>query len=219
MRNPEAKRGGPHEAEMSEEVIEILRQHGTRRAFKKKQLVVSIGDDFDNLFLIDSGRFSYSIMNAQGDVYIYGYKAAGSTWGLTASLTGKPAAFSFEAVEDSVLTSVHRNVLWSLIDTDPVVRHGHILGLGWAVRKAIAVGHEHMTLSLPQRIANFLLDNADSEGNVELSQSVFARNLGVSRYALGNQLQTLKRRALIEIAYGRVKVINPTQLAQLGLPS
>ncbi len=218
MRNPEAKRGGPHEAEMSDEVIEILRAHGTRKTYKKKQLVVSIGDDFDSLFLIEAGRFSYSIMNAQGDVYIYGYKATGSTWGLTASLTGKPAAFSFEAVEDSVLTLVHRKTLWALIDSHPVVRQGVILGLGWAVRKAIAVGHEQLTLPLPKRIANFLLDNADAEGNVELSQSVLARNMGVSRYALGNHLQKLKQQSLIEIAYGRVKVINMAALERLGMP-
>ncbi|MEM1176268.1 MAG: Crp/Fnr family transcriptional regulator [Pseudomonadota bacterium] len=206
-----------HEAEMSAEVIDILRSHGTRRAYKKNQIVVSIGDDFENLFLIESGRFSYSIMNAQGDVSIYGYKAAGSTWGLTAAIAEKPAAFLFEAVEDSALTCVHRSALWSLIDSDPVVRRGVILGLGWAVRQAISFAHSQLTLPLKNRLAKFLLENADEDNTVELSQSILARNVGVSRYALGTQLQRLKNQSLIDIEYRRIRLLEPDQLAKIAV--
>lgn len=216
MLSPETKRGVQHEAEMSADVIEILRAHGTRRKFGKNQMVVGIGDDFDHLFLIESGRFSFSMMNEQEDLAIYGYKAEGSTWGLTAAILGKPAFFIFESVEESVATCVHRDTLWSLIDSNPVVRRGIILGLGWAVRQSISVGHEQLTLPLRRRLVNFLIANANEHGNIELSQSVIARNLGVSRYALGMHLQKLKRASLIEIEYRRVRVLNSDRLAQTG---
>lgn len=216
MLNSEIKRGVQHESELSEEVVEILRSHGTRQTYKKNQMIVSIGDDFDNLFLIDEGRFSYSIMNKRGELSIYGYKAAGSTWGLTASVLGKPAFFFFESVEDSVATCVHRSKLWSLIDSDPVVRRGVILGLGWAVRQSISVGHQNLTLPLKGRVAKFLISNSDENGIIELSQSVIARNLGVSRYALGTHLQKLKRASVIEIEYRRLRVLDPHRLAKIG---
>ena len=219
MGNSEPKRGVQHEAEMSRKVIDILRSHGTRRTYHKNQIVVAIGDDFENLFLIESGRFSYSILDAQGNLSIYGYKAAGSTWGLTAAITGKPAAFVFESVEEGVLTCVHRKTLWALVDSDPVVRRGVILGLGWAVREAISFAHNQRTRSLNSRLASFLLENADEDDIIELSQSIIARNLGVSRYALGTHLQKLKHRSLIEIEYRRIRIMEPVELAKIGASS
>jgi len=91
--------------------------------------------------------------------------------------------------------------------------------LGWAVFEATSFGHQERTLPLKKRLANFLLKNADDLGVLELPQSVLARNLGVSRYAVGTQLQTLKRLSLIEIEYGRVRVIDPDQLRAFAAPN
>ena len=201
------------------EAVEILRAQGTQRKFQKNQMVVAIGDEFENLFLIEEGRFSFSIMNKHGDLSIYGYKGAGSTWGLTAAVLGEPAKFFFEATEESVATCVHRNTIWSLIDSDPIVRRGVIMALGWDVRQSIAVAHAFATLPLKRRLANFLVENANENGTIELSQAIIARNLGVSRYALGTNLQKLKHQSLIKIEYGRVRVLDPVELAKLGAPA
>ncbi len=202
--------------DMPLEAVEILRSHGTTRTYQTNQMAVSVGDDFDNLFIVEEGRFSISIIDRHGRSSIYGYLGAGSTWGLKAALTGKPASFFFEAVEESTVTCVSRKTLWTLIDNNKIARHGIIFSLGWAVSMSTSFGHQERTLPLKSRLANFLIANADKHGTVELPQAVLARNLGVSRYAVGSHLQDFKRRSLIEIEYGRVRIIAPDELQRLG---
>jgi len=204
---------------ISEEVIEILRANGIRRTYQKNQLIVTAGDDFKEMFIIEEGKFSYSNIDRHGNASVYGYKEADSIWGLAGALMGTPASFFFEAVEASAATCVSQTVLWELIDREPAIRRGIIYRLGWAVFEATSFGHQERTLPLKKRLANFLLKNADDLGVLELPQSVLARNLGVSRYAVGTQLQTLKRLSLIEIEYGRVRVIDPDQLRAFAAPN
>ena len=204
---------------ISEHVIELLRANGIRRTYQKNQLIVTAGDDFEEMFIIDEGRFSYSSIDRHGNASVYGYKTANSIWGLAGALMGTPASFFFESVEESVATCVSHEVLWRLVDESPEVRRAVIYRLGWAVFEATSFGHQERTLPLKKRLALFLLKNADETGLLELPQAVLARNLGVSRYAVGTQLQTLKRLSLIEIEYGRIRVIAPNQLKAFGSPA
>jgi|GEM_PF-6366449 len=209
-------RQGKLEPGITEDVLDLFRANGTRHTYQKNQLIVTVGDDFDSLFLIEEGKFSFSSIDRNGRASVYGYKSAGSLWGLAGVLLGTPASFFFEAVEESVAVCVSREALWKLIDQDPIVRRGIIRRLGWAVFEATTFGHEERMLPLKKRLANFLIRNANEAGTLELSQSVLARNLGVSRYAVGTQLQTLKRLSLIEIAYGRVRILDPESLKAYG---
>ena len=195
-----------HSPSMSPEIIEVLRSHGTRRTLAKNQLVGSSGEDFENLLIGAEGSISFSIMDRHGNRAVYGYLGPDSTWGLNAALTGKKATFFLEATERSVVTYVSRNTLWSLIDNDPDIRRGIIFTMGEAITRFVALGHSERTLPLRKRLAKFLVESANLNGTIELSQAELARNLGVSRYALGMRLQELKRQYLIEIEYRRVRI-------------
>ena len=201
---------------ITEEVLDLFRANGTRHTYQKNQLVIAVGDDFDNLFLIESGKFSFSSIDRNGRSSVYGYKSPGSLWGLAGVLLGTPATFFFEAVEESAAVCVSREEIWKLIDHDPIIRRAIIRRLGWAVFEATTFGHEERMLPLKKRLANFVIRNANEDDVLELPQSVLARNLGVSRYAVGTQLQMLKRLSLIEIEYGRVRILNKSKLMQFG---
>ncbi|MBO9450064.1 Crp/Fnr family transcriptional regulator [Tropicibacter sp. R16_0] len=199
---------------MPEEAVEILRASGVRRTYSANQMVVNIGDEFPELFVVEKGRFSISIIDDLGNAWIYGYLGPGSTWGLKAVLTERPAGFVFEAIEDSAAVCIDRTTLWSLIDNDAVVRRGVILSLGWSVTKATEFAHKERTLPLRVRLRSFLLEHADDDGVLKLTQTDMARILGVSRYALGSQLQKLKQSSLIDIRYGQVRITDYDGLRQ-----
>lgn len=216
MTTEKTTHGLQFDPDMPEEAVNILRSHGVRRSYSKKQMVVTIGDDFPNLFIIESGRFSISVIDEDGKASIYGYLAKGSTWGLKAALTDQPATLFFESLEESEVICVDRKTLWSLIDENPIVRRGVIFSLGWSITKATMFGHYERTRSLKMRLVNFLVENASEDLTIELSQSVMARNLGASRNALGVHLQTLKHLGLIEIEYGRVRLLDMDALRRMG---
>ena len=179
---------------------------------------MTAGDDFKELFIIEEGKFSYSNIDRHGNASVYGYKEAGSIWGLAGAIMRTPATFFFEAVEESVATCVSHDELWALIDSNPAIRRGIIYRLGWAVFEATSFGHQERTLPLKKRLANFLLKNADESGTLELPQAILARNLGVSRCATGTQLQNLKKLSLVEIEYGRVHVLDRDRLKAFAAP-
>ena len=121
----------------------------------------------------------------------------------------------FEALEDSTVICVDRKTLWSLIDENSIVRRGVISSLGWSITKATEFAHKERSLPLRVRLRYFLVENSDAEGVIKLTQSDMARILGVSRYALGSQLQQLKQSKLIEITYRQVRVLDKDALRQL----
>ena len=201
---------------ITEEVLDLFRANGIRHTYQKNQLVIAVGDDFDNLFLIESGKFSFSSIDRNGRSSVYGYKSPGSLWGLAGVLLGTPATFFFEAVEESAAVCVSREEIWTLTDHVPFIRRANIRRLGWAVFEPTTFCPDERMLPHTKRLAYFVIRTATEHSVLELPQSVLARNLGVSRYAVGTQLQMLKRLALIGIEYGRVRILNKSKLMQVG---
>ena len=214
MSPSKSNQGLDFEQDMPKAALQTLRASGVRRSYRAKQMVVNLGDEFPELFIVEKGRFSISVIDELGNTWIYGYLGPGSTWGLKAVLTEGPAGFVFEAVEDGIVTCVERKTLWYLIDHDPVVRRGVILSLGWSITKATEFAHKERTLPLKVRLRSFLIENADDDGVLKLTQADMARILGVSRYALGSQLQKLRHHHLIEIKYGQVRLLVLERLKQ-----
>ena len=208
MKKIKPSQGLNFEPDMPQDAVDILRGSGVARSYGANQLVVNLGDEFPELFIVEKGRFSISIIDEEGNAWIYGYLSRGSTWGLKAVLTEKPAGFVFEALEESTAICVDRKTLWTLIDNDPVVRRGVILSLGWSITKATEFAHKERTLPLKVRLRSFLIEHADDDGVLKLTQTDMARVLGVSRYALGSQLQQLKQLQLVDLEYGQVRVLN-----------
>lgn len=133
MEKNKQTQGLDFEPDMPEAAVDILRGSGVSRSYRANQTVVNLGDEFPELFIVDKGRFSISIIDEHGNAWIYGYLSRGSTWGIKAVLTEGPAGFVFEALEESTATCVDRRTLWSLIDNDPIVRRGVILSLGRSI--------------------------------------------------------------------------------------
>lgn len=218
MSKPKSNHGLVFEHDMPDDAVKALLATGVRRLYQAGQMVVNLGDDFPELFIIETGRFSISVTDDLGNAWIYGYLGPGSTWGLKAVLTEKPASFVFEAEEASTVTCVDRKTLWTLIDTDPVVRRGVILSLSWSITKATERAHKERSLPLRVRLRSFLIENADEHGVLKLTQAEMARNLGVSRYALGSQLQKLKQMQMLEIKYGQVRLLDPDHFVHHSMP-
>ena len=199
---------------MTDEALAILRSHGTTRRFDKGQVAITFGDAYTHAMILEEGSFSFSITEEDGTTLNYGYMGPGAVWGLSPLLRETPASFTFAAAEESVLSLVSRETLWSLIDNNPIVRRGVILQLCWAIAKANRLGHEERANPLRCRLAMFLIRRAGQSDVIDLTQAELAQNLGASRYAVGQHLQRLKNLSLIDIQYGRVTIKDKDGLMQ-----
>ena len=179
MQVSKSAQGLEFEPDMPKEALDVLRSFGARRSFRAQQIVANLGDDYPDLFVVEEGRFSISVIDEYGNSWIYGYLGPGSTWGLKAVLTRAPAGFVFEALEDSTVICVDRKTLWSLIDENSIVRRGVISSLGWSITKATEFAHKERSLPLRVRLRYFLVEKSDAEGVIKLTQRDMSRILGV----------------------------------------
>jgi CRP/FNR family transcriptional regulator len=69
-------------------------------------------------------------------------------------------------------------------------------------------------LPLEARLIHLLLDLADEAGIVAMSQERLAAHLGTSREVVSRIVRTLAAAALLEVAYGKVRLLDSEALAR-----
>lgn len=72
-------------------------------------------------------------------------------------------------------------------------------------------------LSLPQRIAAFLLDEAamDASGRISITQENLARSIGSAREAVSRALKQLTKEGCIEVQRGGIRILDKSRLYQM----
>jgi CRP/FNR family transcriptional regulator len=72
------------------------------------------------------------------------------------------------------------------------------------------------SMSVEQRLASFLLADADEDGVVAMSQARLAAHLGTAREVVFRALRSLSCAGLVRTARGRVQVLDAEGLAELA---
>ena len=73
-----------------------------------------------------------------------------------------------------------------------------------------------MHRTIKQQVAEMLLDEADSYGEVHLSQSSLATLLGASRQSVNEALSELRREGAADTGYRLIRVLDPDALARVA---
>lgn len=198
-------------------VQDRIRRFGTVRKYRPGQHVYSPGDVIQSLYLVDSGRFSFSRIGKNGARSMFTFHQAGGSFGLYPMFLAKPAVYECEAMEAGQLTCIGHHKLCRLIDEDELVRWSIIDSLCQRLKSVSGALEDQRMLPLRQRLATRLLGLANTDGIIEYSQSIIADFLGVSRFSIGKALKEFESAGFIEIGYGRILIRNESALRQYGL--
>jgi CRP-like cAMP-binding protein len=184
-----------------------LVQSGRRRRFPRGSTLFNEGERSDRVVILLAGRIKVSSFTENGKEVVLAVRSSGDLLGELSALDGEPrsaTATALEPVEALVLTVTQfRDFLSAHPRTALTLLEMLSLRLRDADRKRVEFG----AYDSVGRVARRLVELADDFGvaddggvriTVSLTQDELAGWVGASRKAVGNALQWLRERGLVE---------------------
>ncbi|MGJ8686470.1 MAG: Crp/Fnr family transcriptional regulator [Spongiibacteraceae bacterium] len=192
------------------ELLEQLSLIGETRQFGNKQLIASRGDVDRELNIIESGAVRASNVDLDGRRVETAVLEAGDSFGEFTLLAGSPRFFDFHAHGDTCVRSISKAQFDKLMQNSTAFRDGILLMLTQRLLTAVEIIEDIRRLPLPAQLAKFLLyrcsPQVNDESHYQGTQTELADALGVSRVALGQALNVLKKQELLTTGYGYIEI-------------
>jgi CRP-like cAMP-binding protein len=193
------------------------------RTYAKGASIFMQGDPGDSLYGVASGRVLISASGADGKEVSLNLQEPGSVFGEVALLDGQPRTASATTASKCELVIIQRDHFQQLLKREPTVAI-HLLELVCQrIRWTSGMAEDTVLLPVPARLAKRLLTMAEINGRphangteLVISQAELASFLGVSRQIVNQYLQTWKREGWVELARGRIVVVDHDALDDVG---
>jgi CRP-like cAMP-binding protein len=194
-------------ARLSEQCIE--------RKFAKNQVVYVAGAPADSMLVLASGELKVSSYSGDGTELILASVLPGETIGELGMLSQLPRSATVTAIRPSSGMMLSRVVVVQLIEQRPAVALAMLQNLADMTRRMNGVAADLVFLDVQQRVARFLVDNAQRRSNtVRVTQTHLGAAVGASRQRVNLCLQELQRQGWVSIATGAIRVVDADALRQ-----
>ena len=198
-----------------------LLQAGVRRRFAPGEVVCHEGDPGDALHIVTQGVFVARSSSTQGEVIAVNMFGRGDVFGELALLTASDRrSATVVSLERGATLMVGRGVFEDLRARDPSV--DRILLTVLAERNRALTSHlvELLFTPVDQRVYRRLVAYHDlvrpatgeGEGWIRLNQTELATLAGTTRSTANRVLRRAENRGLLELARGRIRLIDVDEL-------
>lgn len=123
-----------------------------------------------------------------------------------------------EATANSEVAMIPGDLYRQLFAEEAAVRETTVTAMSGLVFRLMDELEEIHTLTLEQRLARFLLNNASHDGVVRMTQQQLASHLGTTREVIARLLQGMRNRRMLSTGRGKVIVGDAALLASLVTP-
>jgi CRP/FNR family transcriptional regulator, cyclic AMP receptor protein len=201
--------------------LEPLATVVTTRRLVRGETLVRVGDPADEIYVVLSGEFKDSVVNAVGDEVVHFLHGPGMTF-------GEPAFFAVDhcrvveviAVAPSVVIRLGRRELEPFIARHPLIKDRVLEKLASDTRWQTTMISSLMSRSLTDRLILRLLELVDSSPEHQtalsttpkISQSTLAAMVGVSRENVNRALSALAAQGSIRLEDGRYVLVDEDRL-------
>jgi CRP/FNR family transcriptional regulator, cyclic AMP receptor protein len=205
----------------AEEVRQLLAV-ARRRTFRRGEVVLHQDDPADSLHLVVKGRFAVRVTTPLGEQATVAVNGAGDIFGEIALLgDDSRRSATVEALEEAETLCVHELDFARVRREHPEVNEVMIRYLANEVRvmnerllEALYVPAERRVLRRVGELARTYPGKGDGPAEIPLTQEILAGMAGTSRATVNAVLRDAQSRGLVELARGRVRVIDPAGLAK-----
>ncbi|ATL45838.1 transcriptional regulator [Chitinophaga caeni] len=188
----------------------------------KKQPVYREGKHPQYLYYVKSGKVKAYKLNDDGKEYITNLYGEGDYFGYVSLIENKPYEENAEALENTELTLIPKDVFLEQLLNDVTVARTFIKRIATEVKekedRLLQLAYD----SLRKRVASGLLDIHDklhkeqgSDALIELSRDDIARYVGTATESLIRTLSDFKHEKLIEMKGTRIRIVEPEKLRKL----
>jgi CRP-like cAMP-binding protein len=194
-----------------------------RRRYRRGDTLFHEGDPGDTVHVIDTGHVAVRTSTTSGDVATLAVLGQGAMFGELAlvdpSARRTASAVALDVVETRTL---HQRDFAALRASHPDVEHFVVEVLAAQVRRLTAQLVEALYVPADQRVVRRLVDVArlyeDGPGSVSvpLKQEDIASLAGTTRPTANRVLKQLEASGVVELARGRIVVVDRASLARHG---
>ena len=191
---------------------------------KRGQRIYLQGDPSDQIFLLKAGIVKISTAGSEQNT-ILALLYPGDIFGELAMIDESPRDHIAEAVEDTVLCALNRDMLLQMVQQSPSLGYQITKLMGLRLRRLRTRVEQLLYKSAHARIAHTLLDLAadygvkDDDGiliSIRLNQGDLGNLVGLARETVNIVLQDLKQRGLVEAGRQSIRLKDPERLRSVS---
>lgn len=204
-------------SELPSEAVERISNSGSRKFYKKDNVVLMEDDTGTALFVIISGKVKVSRTSNDGKEVILTILNESDFFGEMAILDGMQRSATVTALEDSELFILQRNDFLDMLKEYPEIS---ITLLYELTKRLRAADMKIKALSLKDaegKVATVILQIADDvgmikKGVVEIEKMPLQQDLanmaGTSRETISRTLHTFAKKGLVELEGSKLRILN-----------
>ncbi|MDX2028155.1 MAG: Crp/Fnr family transcriptional regulator [Alphaproteobacteria bacterium] len=192
----------------SPEEQQTLLQQGQLRSFAPGEVIFQLGDEGTYCFLILEGCVRVHLSTPDGKNLLVKRLQAGEIVGEMALLDGKPRSANITAETAGRFFRLERSVFLPMLEANPVVGLAVMKALTSRLRATTFLLESIALQSLPERLAQYLLQLKDNHGelsgsgvkvSLEIRQSDIADHLASSRESVNKIFNLWQQRGYIAL--------------------
>jgi CRP-like cAMP-binding protein len=195
---------------------------GTRELrVKRSDILFQKGDPSHGFHVVVYGQVKLLFITPQGDEKVIEIMGPGQSFGEAVMFMDKPYPVTAQALADSMLLHVAREVVFEEINRDPKFAHRMIAGLSLRLHHLIGDVEFYSMRSATQRVIGYLLradhDQAETKGRAVVtlpaSKSVIASRLNITPEHFSRILHDLTQAGLIEVSGRSIGILDMDKLS------
>ncbi len=188
------------------------------RSFKRGETLFRKDDPGTHLYVVVDGAVKIALPGEFGQEALVAIMRAGDHFGELALFDGSPRSASATALEDTRAAILTRDDFLGFLEAHPAAVRVVLDVLAKTIRRLSDRVEDLIFLDVPSRVAKYLLDLAQNDGNekleLTLTQDELAAFIGASRVSVNRVLGDLERREIIEIKRRHIVIRDRDKLAK-----
>ncbi len=191
---------------------------------KAGEEILAQGDEGNAIVIVLSGVMRVSMIAPNGHEIVLDYAEPGAALGEIAMLDGHPRTASATAMYTGRYLRITRTAVEAFIERHPKVALAMLRDMARRLRETDATIESDRAFAAGPRLARFLkrLTDQKTDGHKlagDLSQGELGNFVGMSRENINRQLAAWSEAGVIELANGKIRIIDNgylTQIAETG---
>lgn len=204
----------PFFAALDEETLADIAGKVQQREYRPGEYILFEGEEPPGLFFVRRGRVRLSRMAPDGREQVLAMVVGGENFNAVPLFDDRPNLATARAMSPVHCLLLPRDALHYLISKHPGIAFALLREMADQLRELVVLVEDLAFRSVRERLARQLLYEAD-EGAAELTHQELAERTGTVREIAGRALRQLAQEGLVQLARGRVIVLDREGLAKV----
>ncbi len=210
---------------VSPEHLDHIAKATRDRRLVRGEMLFQKGDPCQGFFVIVAGQMKLAFPSMQGNEKVIEVLGPRQSFGEAVMFMDHPYPVFAEALVDTLLVHIGRNVVFDLLDSDPAFSRKLLAGLSLRLHSLVQDVESYSLRSSAQRVIGYLLQHCPPESNgnehVEIllptSKQVIASRLNLTPETLSRIFNDLSARELISVQGKQVIIHQMQRLREFDL--